>query len=250
MQYPRKTRFVAILLTSLFVVFWFQAAGAQVRTMRIEGGEVFMLKELGAIISEGDNGLTVLMVLPPEQRAKAYRDIDLQEGDVIMMFNGKKMKTAAQMDEIYEGMKVGDEIKLGIKRGKDMMIAALAKANEDDLPGQMKMVKREGCPASGNITMTGVGLLLKTDNGKPVIDDVIEELTGDFSGPKPEQGDVLLKIQGTAIDKPEQVDEVLAKIKTGEKVDLVLKRGDEEIVTGFVKPECSQDKPLIIKKQG
>jgi len=252
MKSSRRFRFSAmlpILAAALVGVSTF--AGAQMRTLKIEGsGEVFMLKELGAIISEGENGLAVLMVLPPEQRAKAYRDIDLQEGDVIMMFNGKRAKTSVQIEEAYDGLKIGDEIKLGIKRDKDMMIATLAKANPDDLPGQMKIMKSDSCPASADMTLAGVGLMLTKDNGKLIIDDVLVGLADKFTGPLPEKGDVILKIQGTPISQPDQLSEIFDKIKTGEKVDMVLGRGDQEISTGFAKPDCTQGKPMIIRKQG
>lgn len=243
---------IAILLTVFAIILWFpMAAGAQVHSLKIEGdGEIFMLKELGAIISESDQGMSVLLVLPPKQRAGAYRDVDLQEGDIIMMFNGQRMKAAGQIEEAYDGLKIGDEIKLGIKRDKDMMIVTFAKANPDDLPGQMKIMKGSSCPASSDMTLAGVGVTLKKEGGKLVVDEVIPELAGKFSGTMPEKGDVVLKIQGTAISQPEQLSEIFSKIENGEKVEMVLVRKGQEVVTGFVKQECAGGKSLIIKKQG
>lgn len=243
---------IAVLSMAAVVMLWFpMAAGAQVHTLKIGGdGEIFLLKELGAIISESDQGMSVLMVLPQDQRAKAYRDIDLQEGDILVMFNGKRMKTAGQMEEAYGGLKIGDEIKLGIKRDKDMMITTLAKANPNDLPGQMKIMKGPSCPASGDMTLADVGVMLKKEEGKLIVDEVVAELADQFTGAVPEKGDVILKVNGTTISRPEQLSEVFTNIKNGEKVDIVLGRKGQEVTTGFVKQECGEGKPMIIKKQG
>lgn len=222
-------------------------AAAQTRSLVINpGSEIFLLKELGAVISDSDSGLTVLMVLPAEQRGTAYKNVDLREGDRVLMLNGKLMQSPGHLEKTYDQLAAGDELKLGIRRGRDMLIEALVKANPDDLPQQM-MVKTCGDnPVSASLA--DAGLILKELNDKIVIDDVIPDLVKNFTGSKPEKGDIILKVQGSAVSAGEQVPEIYSAIRSGDRVELVLERQGREISSGFIKPGCGAAKPTIIKK--
>ena len=72
---------------------------------------------LGALVVGKGGELQVLVTMPGEHRLKVYRDVDLQEGDRIMMVNGSKATSIDDLKEALAVLKVGDEIKLGIKRG-------------------------------------------------------------------------------------------------------------------------------------
>ncbi len=244
--FARLTVMVIILsLLSMSVAF------SQKRTIKLSGDQdMFMLKELGAVVTDSENGLTVMMVMPGEHRAKAYQDVNLLEGDIIMMANGKKMKNVGQLEKLYESLKIGGEIKLGLKRGKEMMIESLTKADPDDLPGEIMMMKKGDDDGSISTALVDAGLILKDDNGKFIVEDFIEQMADKITGPTPERGDVLVKIQGTVITKSAKISDIYSEIKAGEKVDLVLDRAGEAINISFTKQECGGDKPLIIKKQG
>ena len=242
--------FVPIMvLTMALVSFTPAVSRAQARTLQLSGDQdVFMLKELGAVIADSENGPTVLMVIPSENRAEACREVDLREGDAILMANGKKISGARRLKEIYEGLNIGDVLKLGIKRGKEMLIASLAKADPDDLPAQIMMLK--GGEESGDVAtvMAGVGLILKETDGKVIIDEVLPGVDDKFTGDVPKKGDVILKIQETSITQPGQVPEVYSKLKANDQVRLTIDRQGTEITFSFAKQECIGNKPLIIKK--
>jgi S1-C subfamily serine protease len=242
-------RWTAIAITLLLLGS--SIAPAQTRTIKLTGDQdIFMLKELGAVITDSEDGLSVMMVMPGDRRAKDFQDVDLREGDIIMMANGKKMKNVGQLEELYDSLSIGDEIKFGLKRGKDMMIESLTKADPDDLPGEIMMMKKGEDDGSVCTDLVEGGLLLKEDNGKFIVEDFIEQMADKITGPLPERGDVLLKIQGTPITKSVKISDIYSEIKTGEKVDLVLDRAGESINVSFTKQGCGGEKPLIIKKQG
>jgi S1-C subfamily serine protease len=224
-------------------------AFAQPRTLKLSGDQdVFMLDELGAVIADAENGPRILMVLPKEQRTEAYRDVDLREGDTILMVNGKKITGARQLKELYEGLDIGDDLKLGIRRGKELLIESLAKADPDDLPAQMMIIKGgEGSDGVATV-MAAVGLILKAVDGKVVIDEVLPGMNDKFTGGMPQKGDVIVKLQETSITQPGQISEIYAKLKTNDQVRLTLDRQGTEVSIGFAKQECTGNKPLIIKK--
>ena len=60
-----------------------------------------------------------------------------------MMVNGKTAKKAADLHEVYDKLKTGDEFKLGIKRDNQMFILNIKKADPKDLP-QRKIIMRKG----------------------------------------------------------------------------------------------------------
>ncbi len=242
----------AAIMTMLFVAFQSlflgQVAG-QTRTLKITGDQdIFLLKELGAVISDSEEGLSVLMVMPPEHRAKAYSDVDIREGDIILMMNGKSLKKTTGLEEIYNEMKIGDEIQLGIRRNKELLIVELDKADPDDLPGQVMMMKKGGSKDDLSLVMADAGLILAEIEGQVVIDEVIQGLEEKFTGGKPQKGDIMLKIQGKAISLGNEVPRIYSAIASGEQVDLILGRHDKEITVSFIKQGCGDAKPLIIEK--
>ena len=213
-------------------------------------GDIFMLPELGAIIVKSDDGPKVEMVIPPEHRPEKYRTVDLQIGDIIKMFNGKSMKTVPMCEEIYKGITVGDDVKLGIKRGKEMLIQTFAKADENDMASQM-MVKMKTSEEDISADFIDIGLLLEEKDGKIFVADVISEMGFKFEGGQPAKGDELIRIQDDKITSPEDLKMKYDKIKVGERVSLVFLRDGKEVTLKFDKPEAKEAKPIkIIKKQG
>jgi len=240
---------LGMMATMGLVLFTPTISFAQARTVQLlPDQDVFMLSELGAVIVDSENGPTILMVIPREKRTEAYRDVDLREGDTILMVNGKKITGARRLKEIYEGLKIGDELKLGIRRGKEMLIESVVKADPDKLPAQVMMLK--GGEGSDDVAtvMAAVGLILREDDGQVVIDDVLPGMEDKFTGGLPHKGDVIVKLQETSITGPGQLSEIYAKLKANDQVRLTLDHQGTEVSISFAKQECSGNKPLIIKK--
>lgn len=249
-QEIKKSRImnIGIIIMSIFM-FWSLAHSQKVMTFKAEDGEIFMLPELGAIIVKSDDGPKVEMVIPPDHRPENYRTIDLQMGDIIKMFNGKSMKSVSMCEDMYNEIAIGDDVKLGIKRGNEMLIQKFAKADEKDMPGQM-MVKMKTSEDDISTDFIDIGLLLDEKDGKISVADVISEMGFKFQGDQPAEGDELIKIQDNKISSPENLKMLYDKINIGESVSLVFLRDGQEIVSKFVKPEAGEAKPIkIMKKQ-
>lgn len=152
MKYLIKPFFVFILFaTSMHL------RGQQMQTFN--AGEAQMLPEIkGIVISE--NGKLVIGPMPSaDQRGKEYQEIDLKSGDEIQFVNGKRVKTIEDFKKNYSEIKVGDEFKLGVKRGEQRFIVALKKSDAKAGPQIIRM-GGDGKVISGDA---------KVENGKVII---------------------------------------------------------------------------------
>ena len=123
--------------------------------------EAQMLPEIkGVIIVE--NGKLVVGPLPSaDQRDKEYKDVDLKSGDEIQFVNGKRVKTMDDFKKKYSEIKVGDELKLGVKREEQRFIVAFKKSQE--VKGNVKIM---------TVTSDGKGgdRKFKVEGGKVMVD--------------------------------------------------------------------------------
>jgi len=242
--------------TIIVLVAFFSAASAQkVKTMTFEsdgpGGEIFMLNELGGLFMEVDEMVKVEMVMLPDQRPKEYKDVDLEAGDIIKMANGKKINSVKDFSGLYEELKIGETLKLGILRGKRMKMVSLVKGDPETMPTQMMMMTTDKDADGGNVDiLTGLvsaGMLLSLKNDKLFVEDMIEQIVIPFGGPSPANGDIIIAINGELPNGPDKLDQFLASIQAGEKVKLDLLRDGKEISTSFIKPDDSEQ-PMIQRK--
>lgn len=129
-----------ILLTLLIPVIMF----GQMKRVITNAGDIFEIPELGGLVLQEKDQLRVDNVISAEHRGKTYKNVDIKNGDIIMMMNGRKLDKARSASEIYENLKPGDEVKFGIKRGEQMFIASFKKADPKDLPKMKRMIIKHG----------------------------------------------------------------------------------------------------------
>lgn len=245
------------LILMALVMLWLPVQAQHVKTMTIggDGGEIFLLPEVGGIIVESDAGPKLEMVMPSDQRPGDYKVVDIQAGDIIKMFNGKSMKTVSAIEEAYEVLEIGDDVKFGVRRDKDIFIVKFAKMDPKDASGTM-MVK--SCPASdvgdlSNVStdLVDLGLILSEKDGEISVVDVITEMPSAFIGTQPENGDRLVKIQSDNISSTKQLTQIYSNINANEKASLTILRGVKEINLQFIKPKSGSGgaSVKIIRKQ-
>ena len=219
-------------------------------------GGVFNLPELGAVIIGGEKEIKVEAVLPAEHRPKAYQDIDLQNGDLIVMMNAKRVKSAKEIEEIYNGLKVGEEVKLGIKRKVERFIASFAKADPKDLPqrtmmvmdtddaggqpGPTRRIVMGGREFSGDVApLPGLGIIAGSKEGGEVrVLDLMPNASQAVGGADIKKDDVILALNGEKIKSAVQLGELYEKIAVGAKLELHYRRGEKSMTASLVKPEA------------
>lgn len=104
-------------------------------------GPVQPVDEVGVIFAEKENGLIADLIFPEHALPKGYKPQGIEKNDVLVMVNGVSVKTANELKAAYDKVKVGDTIKLGLKRGDEKMIASFVKIDPEHLP-KRKMIKR------------------------------------------------------------------------------------------------------------
>ncbi|NUM77315.1 hypothetical protein HUU40_23400 [candidate division KSB1 bacterium] len=219
-------------------------------------GSVFNLPELGAVIIGGEKEVKVEAVLPAEHRPKAYKDIDLQNGDLIVMMNAKRVNSAKEVEEIYNGLKVGEEVKLGIKRKEERFIASFAKADPKDLPQRMMMVMDSdnaggqagatrrimmgGREFTGDVApLPGLSIIAGSKAGGEVrVLDLMPNASQAIGSADIKRDDVILALNGEKIKSAVQLGELYEKIAVGAKLELHYRRGEKSMTASLIKPEA------------
>jgi hypothetical protein len=249
---------IVLLSSSLF------AAPPEEQEITLEGDvSSYFLPELGAAILFQDQKLSVVFITPPEQRPEGYGDVDLQQGDIILMANGKKMASTDDIQKMHDAVEIGEIIKFGIKRDKSMMMISFEKADPKDLPQvQMmistqdddddplgesdgKVIKSKTMSGLGDIVMMDeVGLLFMQDGNQTVLNSITHELAENLTGVKPAPDDVLKSIQGKTFTSLKECRAIYEKIPIGEKVELVFTHGGKEASASFEKQKARRMKMI------
>lgn len=227
-----------------------------------------MIGELGALIFEKDSTLTVEHVMDAAQRPKAYKDVDLQKGDVILMVNGKRTHTADDFTTVLDSLTAGDDIKLGIKRDKAMQIVSFKRAAPEDLPkikmvtqsmpgggegddqggGKMTITRTEGGAGPDEVAvLAGSGLIFRQEGDAVVVLAVIPDAKSTLSGAEAKAGDRILKINDQKVTDPLMLQRAFDAIEVGTKVNLVMSRDGKEFTASFDKSDKHEN--VMIQKK-
>ncbi len=248
-KYVYLVGLVPVIVTSLVLTIC-PPATAQVMKKIVVNGEdgVCMLPELGAVIIGEEGALKVMAISPGDHRPAAYRTIDLQEGDVVIMANGIRLAKPLELDSLYKAAKVGVAIKLGIKRGDKMMIVTFPKADEKDLPKRKMMImggqnggedtaaqtmtftRKLDAPADvDNLTpLVGAAVILGDKKGKVVIAGQLDLDEADPRSKEFKTGDIVISVADKAITTATAAGEVVMKIADGQDVKFIVERDGKQ----------------------
>jgi PDZ domain-containing secreted protein len=115
-----------ITTTALILLFFtLTANGQQMKIMT--GNEIAFVPEIKGVIEFVDSQLKVAAVHPTSQESE--KSIDLKVGDLVLFVNGERVKTLESFNQNYENTTIGEEVKLGIKRGDERFIVSFKKAD-------------------------------------------------------------------------------------------------------------------------
>ena len=83
-------------------------AQKMVRRSIEDGQGVHILQEVAAVLMSEEKGVKIDMLLPESVRPKGYDDLDIQQGDRILMVNRKRVKSVEEFQSIYEALQPGE----------------------------------------------------------------------------------------------------------------------------------------------
>jgi S1-C subfamily serine protease len=224
-------------------------------TFRVDGENSFLIPELIALLVQENDSITVRMVMPPENREAAYRDVDLKKGDRVLMVNAERIRTIKDLVTLYESLSPGETLKLGVRRGQDRFIVRFEKMKEQPRGMRLKVVRQ---PGQGTVIRTGTdldsdslavlaaeGLVLIQSPERIVIKDILPGSEEALPGLDIEKNDVLAVLNGGAFRNLKAFKEAYDRIAPNAEVRLDLLRGEKKIAVTYKKPRPRQGQTVI-----
>ena len=131
-----KIKSLIPLITIIITLGVITAKAQETRTMTFDAATSLMLQEFQAMLVEEDGEIKVSVRMGNSDEPGDK----LEQGDFVIMMNGKRTKTIAELRELYESLAKDEEIKIGVRRGEQRFI--LRKKKGDAPEGGPRMVMR------------------------------------------------------------------------------------------------------------
>lgn len=216
-----------------------------------DGSMAIMAIPGGMLIVEGQEEARVRRSMAPAQSGTEI--IDIKEGDLIIFLDGTRITAANQLNELYEKVEIGTEVKLGIQRGENKMIRAFKKPElqenytSTEGNGARVMSFTTDGPANGDLLrdlenpgMWPAGFFVGEKDGEVIVASIIPlpNKAEALSGIK--EGDVIVSLDGTAITSVKQLNKAYEEILVSDDVTLEIKHQGNTEKLMFKKPEPPQ----------
>lgn len=205
-------------------------------TRQFSMDDAIIIRELGAVIVTKDGQLTVDLILGNNEKQQA----DIQKDDLILMANGKKVKSVKDLREQYSAAAVGEEFKVGLKRGDHLMITRFTKKSEEELnkesggKGQM-VIRMDG--NDGEQVLPALGLRVITKGTHAVVAGTLPTVGNNFKKFLPKEKDLILSVNGQTVSTADEFDAAYTEIETGEDVTIEFSRDGNVSKETFSKPK-------------
>lgn len=179
-----------------------------------------------------------VLVVKVDKDSPADR-VGLKKYDLIVGMNGKKIKTATELSTQIAEANPGDTIELEFYREKDKKIVKVKIGESPDTEkytsqGDDKRTFDLGMILVENSRTLSREYDLKTSRGL-VVKNVEKGSSADESGMR--EGDVILEVNGKAVDTVEQFRKIISGKRPGSQVMIFINRFGEEGVIRFRIPE-------------
>ncbi|MFA5835203.1 MAG: PDZ domain-containing protein [Bacteroidota bacterium] len=227
--------FFATLIVALLTLNTSYSQESKRITRSFSMDDALIVRELGAVIVPKNDLLIVEVILGNHEKENS----DIQKDDHVLMANGKKVNSIKELRAQYEHANVGEEFKVGLKRGENLMIAKFIKKSEEELNKEgsrggmvMRMEKKEG-----EEVLPALGLVVGTKNKSAVVISTLPSVSNNFKSFEPKQGDILVSINGKSVSSAEEFSSEYTELHEGDKVTIVVSRDGKELKEIFSKPK-------------
>lgn len=225
-------KFLLFLLTACTLTA-FAAQEPKRITRTFSAGDAVVIREIGAVIVPKNDRLMVDIMLGNHEREQS----DVQKDDEVLMANGKKVKTVKDLREQYEGTNIGEEFKIGLKRGEHLFIAKVVKKSDEELnkAGGGMVIRMER--KEGEELLPALGLGIQTKGKKAEVSTVLPTAEKNFTAFKPERGDVIVSINGKKVSSAGEFSEAYDSFEEGDEVTIEFARSGKPGKATFKKPK-------------
>jgi S1-C subfamily serine protease len=204
---------------------------------RLDPKTDFMFDEVGVLLHQDKDIVNVSQVLPENMRSKENKNVNLQEGDVIAIANGTRIKEVSGFRKLYDALKIGDELKLGIKREGQSMIISIHKSDPEKRGGP-KMMKMT-IDGKNSDALPGIGFV-ETSGNAVIVKEVFDRESASAKDFK--QKDILRSLNGISLTSIKDLKNIYDKIPTGGKAEFSVSRDGKDITLDITKPEAEKIK--------
>ena len=125
-----------IIIKSIYLLLILTSISISQQMKIISGGEVTFIQEIMGLVEFKNEKLKISSI-----RSKS-ENINLKVSDEILYVNGNRVKTLESFKEHYENIKIGNQVKLGVQRAENMLIASFTK--KDPSKSKHKIMRIEG----------------------------------------------------------------------------------------------------------
>ena len=202
-----------------------------------QDGPVLFLDEMGVILKEINKSIVVDFASPASSRKEEYRKYDIQKGDKVLMVNGKKAAKMDDVQKIYEGLKKGEEFKMGMSRDEKMSMVAFKKGDAEKGHGGHAMTTKITGDPKNMLPVMELGFILQLKKDKLVVTNMLPTMPQFLTKANLKEGDQVVKLNGSAVNTIDQFKKGIEKIKTGENIELTFMQNGKEIKASGKKPE-------------
>jgi PDZ domain-containing secreted protein len=186
---------------------------------KLNSDDPFDLQEVGAYIIKEKDKIKVQFVAPENKRLPGYQNVDLKKDDIILKVNGHDAKKISELKESYENLKVGKDLKLEVKRGKNIIMVAVKKADPKILP-KRHAVNPDFKKMENKVLLEGYGILIAKINEKPMIEKLFMNDNALVIKAGLKGGDLLTNINGQQIKTFTQFKTIFDNLNSGQNVNI------------------------------
>ncbi|MBO6525377.1 MAG: hypothetical protein JJ971_16225 [Balneolaceae bacterium] len=229
-----KSLKLSVLILPLFFFFPSLSEAQQMQRMEFDASTSMMLQEFQAMLVFENDEIAVRMRMGG---GEAEEGVDrLEQGDVILMMNGKRATDIETLRSIYESVEADQEIKIGVRRGNERFILNAIKGDVPEGGPRMMMTfdTDDGPPPA---IVPELGAMLADRDGSVVLERVIPPIQPEELKAFEIEGYTIKELNG---DKPENADQVrqtLEALEVGAEISITLEKDGDEKNIVFTKQE-------------
>lgn len=155
----------------------------------------------------------------------------LQVGDVVKRFDGESVATFFAMQRLIGRRQAGEVVPLGVQRGEALIDLQLELGRRpqvrraDEGGGEEERGPREPQVPEEVGPRPWLGAVVEASEGGPRLGALVPQGPADQAGLR--EGDVVVQINGAAVQDASQVAEIFRGLKEGEKAAFQVRRGGE-----------------------
>ena len=241
-----KTLKLSVLIFPL-LTFFPQLSDAQERQMmKFDASTSLMLQELQALLVMDGDEIKVEALLGQNETKKGIDQ--LEQGDIILMMNGKRASSIEVLRTIYNGIEPDQEIKVGVRRNDERFIVNAIKGDAPkDGPRMMTMTfdTSEGEPLPS--VVPELGAVLVDRNNEVVIEGVIPQMQPEALKPLEIEDHIIKELNGEKPKSANLVREFLEALAVGTTISITFEKDGNEQKVEFSKPKSRGNFSIVPK---